>query len=44
VSRVERFGSSSMDDDAPLVELAVVLFFLVDILDLILEPNTNGGR
>jgi hypothetical protein len=33
-----------MDDDAPLVELAVVLFFLVDILGLILEPNTNGGR
>jgi hypothetical protein len=33
-----------MDDDAPLVELAVVLFFLVDILGLILDPNTNGGR
>jgi hypothetical protein len=33
-----------MDDDAPLVELAVVLFFLVDILGLLLEPNTNGGR
>jgi hypothetical protein len=32
-----------MDDDASLVELAVVLFFLVDILGLILEPNTNGG-
>jgi hypothetical protein len=44
VSKVERFGSSSMDDDAPLVELAVVLFFLVDILGLLLEPNTNGGR
>jgi hypothetical protein len=29
---------------SPLVELAVVLFFLVDILGLILEPNTNGGR
>jgi hypothetical protein len=27
-----------------LVELTVVLFFLVDILGLILEPNTNGGR
>jgi hypothetical protein len=33
-----------MDEDAPLVELAVVLIFLVDILGLILEPNTNGGR
>jgi hypothetical protein len=33
-----------MDDDTPLVELAVVLFFLVDILGLMLEPNTNGGR
>jgi hypothetical protein len=33
-----------MEDDAPLVELTVVLFFLVDILGLILEPNTNGGR
>jgi hypothetical protein len=28
----------------PLVELAVVLFFLVDILGFFLEPNTNGGR
>jgi hypothetical protein len=37
-------GSSSKEDDAPLVELTVVLFFLVDILGLILEPNTNGGR
>jgi hypothetical protein len=27
-----------------LVELAVVLFFLVDILGLLLEPSTNGGR
>jgi hypothetical protein len=26
------------------VELAVVLFFLVDILGLLLEPSTNGGR
>jgi hypothetical protein len=24
--------------------LAVVLFFLVDILGLLLEPSTNGGR
>jgi hypothetical protein len=44
VSRAERLGSSSTEDDAPLVELTVVLFFLVDILGLILEPNTNGGR
>jgi hypothetical protein len=44
VSRAERLGSSSKEDDAPLVELTVVLFFLVDILGLILEPNTNGGR
>jgi hypothetical protein len=44
VSIVERLGSSSKEDDAPLVELTVVLFFLVDILGLILEPNTNGGR
>jgi hypothetical protein len=29
---------------SPLVELAVVLFFLVDILGLLLEPSTNGGR
>jgi hypothetical protein len=27
-----------------LVELAVVVFFLVDILGLLLEPSTNGGR
>jgi hypothetical protein len=27
-----------------LVELTVILFFLVDILGLILEPNTSGGR
>jgi hypothetical protein len=32
------------DDEAPLPELAVVLFFLVDILGLLLEPSTNGGR
>jgi hypothetical protein len=44
VSRAERLSSSSTDDDAPLVELTVVLFFLVDILSLILEPSTNGGR
>jgi hypothetical protein len=44
VSKVEGFGSSSRDDEAPLVELAVVFFFLVDILGLLLEPNTNGGR
>jgi hypothetical protein len=44
VSIAERLSSSSKEDDAPLVELTVVLFFLVDILGLILEPNTNGGR
>jgi hypothetical protein len=33
-----------MDDDAPLVELTVVLLFLVDILGFLLEPSTNGGR
>jgi hypothetical protein len=44
VSRAERLGSTSTEDDAPLVELTVVLFFLADILGLILEPNTNGGR
>jgi hypothetical protein len=44
VSIAERLGSSSKDDDAPLVELTVVLFFLVNILGLILVPNTNGGR
>jgi hypothetical protein len=44
VSIAERLGSSSKEDDAPLVELTVLLFFLVDILGLILEPNTNGGR
>jgi hypothetical protein len=44
VSIAERLRSSSKEDDAPLVELTVVLFFLVDILGLILEPNTNGGR
>jgi hypothetical protein len=44
VSRAERLGSSSKEDDTPLVELTVVLFFLVDLLGLILEPNTNGGR
>jgi hypothetical protein len=27
-----------------LVELTVVLFFLVDILGFLLEPNTHGGR
>jgi hypothetical protein len=26
------------------VEIAVVLFFLVDILGFFLMPNTNGGR
>jgi hypothetical protein len=26
------------------MELAVVLFFHVDILGFLLEPNTNGGR
>jgi hypothetical protein len=44
VSKVDGFNSSSRDDEAPLVELAVVLFFLVDILGFLLEPNTNGGR
>jgi hypothetical protein len=43
VSKVEGFNSSSRDDEAPLVELAVVLFFLVDILGLLLKPSTNGG-
>jgi hypothetical protein len=33
-----------MNDEAPLVELVVVLFFLVDILSFLHEPNTNGGR
>jgi hypothetical protein len=41
---VDGFSSSSRDDEAPLVELAVVLFFLVDILGFYLEPNTSGGR
>jgi hypothetical protein len=27
-----------------LLELVVVLFFLVDILGFLLEPNTNGER
>jgi hypothetical protein len=27
-----------------LLELAVVLFFLAEILGFLLEPNTNGGR
>jgi hypothetical protein len=44
VSKVDGFNSSSRDDEAPLVELAVVLFFLVDILGLLLEPSKNGGR
>jgi hypothetical protein len=44
VSRVDGFNSSSRDDEAPLVELAVVLFFLLDILGFFLMPNTNGGR
>jgi hypothetical protein len=43
VSRVDGFNFSSRDDKAPLVELAVVLFFLVDILGFFLEPNTNVG-
>jgi hypothetical protein len=43
VSRVDGFNSSSRDVKAPLVELAVVLFFLVDILGFFLEPNTNVG-
>jgi hypothetical protein len=41
---VDGFNSSSRDDEAPLVELAVVLFFLVEILGFFLKPNTNGGR
>jgi hypothetical protein len=41
---VDGFNSSSRDDEAPLVELAAVLFFLVDILGLLLEPSTNGER
>jgi hypothetical protein len=44
VSKVEGFRSSSRDDETPLVELAVVLFFLVDILGLLLEPSTNSER
>jgi hypothetical protein len=44
VSKLDGFNSSSRDDEAPLLELAVVLFFLVDILGFLLEPNTNGGR
>jgi hypothetical protein len=43
VSKVDGFNYSSRDDEAPLVELAVVLFFLVDILGFLLEPSTNGG-
>jgi hypothetical protein len=41
---VDGFNSSSRDDEAPLVELVVVLFFLVDILGLLLKPSTNGGH
>jgi hypothetical protein len=44
VSKLDGFNSSSRDDEAPLLELAVVLFFLADILGFLLEPNTNGGR
>jgi hypothetical protein len=44
VSKLDGFNSSSRDDEAPLLELAVVLFFLVNILGFLLEPNTNGGR
>jgi hypothetical protein len=43
VSKLNGFNSSSRDGEAPLVELTVVLFFLVDILGFQLEPNTNGG-
>jgi hypothetical protein len=43
VSKLDGFNSSSRDDDAHLLELAVVLFFLVDILGFLLEPNMNGG-
>jgi hypothetical protein len=42
VSRFNGFKYSK-DDEAPFVELVVVLFFLVDILGFLLEPNTNGG-
>jgi hypothetical protein len=41
---LDGFNSSSRDDEAPLVELAVVLFFLADILGFLHELNTNGGR
>jgi hypothetical protein len=34
---VDGFNSSSRDDEAPLVELAVVLFFLVEILGFFLK-------
>jgi hypothetical protein len=44
VSKLDGFNSSSRDNEAPLLELTVVLFFLVDILGFQLEPNTNGGR
>jgi hypothetical protein len=40
---VDRFNSSSRDDEAPLVELAVLLFFLMDILCFLLDPNKMMG-
>jgi hypothetical protein len=39
VSKVEGFNSSSRDDEAPLVELVVVLFFLVDILGFVTQAK-----
>jgi hypothetical protein len=42
VSKFDGFNSSSRDDEALLLELVVVLFFLVDILGFLLKPNTNG--
>jgi hypothetical protein len=43
VSNVDGFNSSSRDDEAPLVELAVVLFFLVDILGLLSSQAQTVG-
>jgi hypothetical protein len=43
VSKLDEFNSSSRDAEAPLLELTMVLFFLVDILGFLLEQNTNGG-
>jgi hypothetical protein len=41
---MDEFNSSLRDDEVPLMELAVVLLFLVDILGFLLEPNTKYGQ